>query len=473
MKRSELFFGAVLVPIDFVALLTAGAAAYYLRVSPYVQRVRPAIFELDLPFFEYLQLVAIVSLTIVIIFALQGLYAMQATRRLRDELTRIFAGISMGVMGVIAFIFLSAELFQSRFILLAAYLLGLVFVSLGRWLVRRMQQFMMQRGLGVHRVVLVGGGRAAKQLAVTFSAQPALGYRVAGTLELVRWDVLEELYRYSGIDEVVQADPTLPAEDNLVLLDFCERYKLDYKYVPDLFETYAARVRMSQAGGVPLMELLRTPLEGWGRIAKRVMDLIGSIFGLLLLSPLFAAVAALVVLDSPGPVFYRQIRVGRNQRPFSMFKFRTMRREFCTGEHYGGEAAKKFEEQLRAGANERSGPLFKMKRDPRVTRVGRVLRKTRIDELPQLFNVLRGEMSLLGPRPHLPSEVERYQKHHIKLFTIKPGMSGMAQVSGSSGLPFAQEAKLDIGYIENWSLWLDVVLLFKTFRILFTDRNAV
>ena len=461
------------MPIDFIALMVAGAAAYYLRTSAYVERVRPAVFELDLPLVVYLQLAAIVAFAIVIIFALQGLYAMQATRRLREELTRIFAGISMGMMGVIVYIFLSAELFQSRFIFLAAYVFGLIFVSFGRWFVRRLQQVAVRRGLGVHPVALVGNGRSAQQLARAFAARPARGYRVVGSLDVVRWDALEELYRRQGIDEVIQADPTLPAEDNLVLLDFCEQYKLDYRYVPDLFETYAARVRLTQENGVPLMALLRTPLEGWGRIAKRVMDLIGSMAGFVILSPLLAAVALLIVLDSPGSILYSQTRVGRNQILFSMFKFRTMRKEFCTGEAYGGDAAKKFEEQLRAGANERSGPLFKMRRDPRITRVGRVLRKTRLDELPQLINVLRGEMSLLGPRPHLPSEVERYQKHHIKLFTIKPGMSGMAQVSGSSGLTFDQEAKLDIGYIEDWSLWLDVVLLFKTIRIIFTDRNAV
>lgn len=164
MKRSELFFGAALVPIDFVALILSGAAAYYLRISEYMQRVRPAVFGLDLPFLEYLQLVSIVAVIILVVFALQGLYVMQATRRLREELTRIFAGISMGVMGVIIYIFLSAELFQSRFILLAAYLFALVFVSLGRWLVRRMQLLMIRQGVGVHRVALVGNGRFAGQI---------------------------------------------------------------------------------------------------------------------------------------------------------------------------------------------------------------------------------------------------------------------------------------------------------------------
>jgi lipopolysaccharide/colanic/teichoic acid biosynthesis glycosyltransferase len=150
-----------------------------------------------------------------------------------------------------------------------------------------------------------------------------------------------------------------------------------------------------------------------------------------------------------------------------------MKTEFSVGENYGGEAAKKIDQELRAKTNERSGPLFKMRNDPRITSVGRFIRKWRIDELPQFINILKGEMSLLGPRPHLPNEVERYEKHHQKLFTIKPGMSGMAQVNGNAGLTFEQEASLDITYVEQWSIRLDIVLLIKTFLLLVGDRNAV
>lgn len=473
MKRSELLFGALLVPLDFAALIVAAAAAYAIRTSAYVQQLRPAVFEVDLTFLEYMQLAAAVSGLVVIIFALQGLYAMQVTRRLLDEVTRIFSGVSMGIMAVIVAMFLSAELFQSRFILLLAYGFAILLVATGRWLVRTVQVWLLRRGIGVHRVVLVGNGRLAGQLARLFARKLYLGYRVVGKLEQVRWAELDRIQQEQGIDEVIKTDQTLPDEDNLVLLDFCERYKLTYKYIPDLFETYATRIKFSQVQGVPVMELLRTPLDGWGRVAKRLLDLAAAAVGVLLLTPLFLAVALLIRWESPGPVFYRQTRVGRNMQPFDIFKFRSMYVRYCTGQRYGGAAADQFERQLREQANERSGPLFKMRRDPRVTRIGRWLRRMRIDELPQLFNVLRGEMSLVGPRPHLPHEVARYSKRHHKLFTIKPGMSGMAQVHGSAGLPFEQEAKLDIGYIEDWSLWLDLILLFKTVKILFTDRNAV
>ena len=474
MKRSDLIFDAVLLPLDFVALFAAGAVAYYLRTNAYVQSVRPAVFVLDLPVIEYLQLVTVVVFVIIGVFALQGLYVTQARRRLLDEQTKIFSGISMGFMGVIVYIFLSAELFQSRFILLAAYLLAILFVSLARIGVRRVQVAMLKKGYGVYRVLLVGNGRIGRQLFEMFEKKPQMGYLVVGRSGIARWESLEKVYRDEGIDEVIQTDPTLPVEDTLMLLDFCEQRRIDYKYVPDLFETYAPRVRFRHIGSVPLMELMRTPLEGWGRVAKRMVDLAGSIFGLLLMAIPFLVVAILIKLDSHGPVFYRQTRVGRNTKNFDIYKFRSMRSVYCTGDNYGGKGAARFEDELRNKSNERSsGPLFKMRNDPRVTKVGKILRRTRIDELPQLFNVLVGEMSLVGPRPHLPKEVERYDRHHRRLFTIKPGMTGMAQVQGNAGLPFEQEARFDIGYIENWSFWLDAVLLVKTIRILFTDRNAV
>ena len=461
------------MPLDFFALLVAGAVAYFLRTSTYVQRVRPAVFELDLPLPEYMQLIVMVSLVIIGIFALLGLYGMDSTRKLLDEFTRIFSGISIGVMLVILYIFLSAELFQSRFIVMAAYLFAVVFVMSGRYFVRRLQRYLLSRGVGIHRVVLAGNGPIEESLRQLFLKRPLLGYKVVGVVPEIAWDALEEIHRLHGIDEIIQTNASLPESDNLVLLDFSEQYKIDYKYVPNMFETYAANVRFRTISTIPIMELSRTPLDGWGRVAKRAIDVFGSLLGLVLLSPLFLLVAFLIRRDTPGPVFYKQIRVGRNMKPFEIIKFRSMFLEDCIGTEYGGQRAERKYEDLKAQLNERTGPLFKMKDDPRITKMGKFIRHWRIDELPQLLNVFKGEMSLFGPRPHLEKEVVQYDKYHRKLFTIKPGMSGMAQVAGNAGLSFEEEAKLDIAYIEHWSLWLDVVILLKTFKILLTDKNAV
>ena len=218
---------------------------------------------------------------------------------------------------------------------------------------------------------------------------------------------------------------------------------------------------MRTLGGYPIVALRRTPLEGWGRVWKRLLDFVVALVGLLLLWPVFALIALVITADSAGPVFFRQVRVGRNQRSFRIVKFRTMVKN-----------AEELKRKLLLH-NERSGPLFKMKDDPRVTRVGRFLRMWRLDEFPQFFNVLLGEMSLIGPRPHLPEEIERYDRYHRKLFAIKPGMTGLAQVSGSSSLPFEKEAALDVHYIEHWSPKLDLLIFMKTIQRLLGDRSAV
>lgn len=461
MKRSELFFDAVRLPVDFLACVLAGLLAYWIRVSPFVRQVRPVLFDVDLPLREYVGLVVAVSLFTLVVFASLGLYIMKATLRMVEELSRIVAGISLALFGVIFWMFIRAELFNSRFILVAAWVLAILLVAGGRTVIRRLQFQLLRRGRGVHRVILVGQSPVVAGLHALFPKRPDLGYRVVAQLDRVQRDVLERLEKEYGLDGVIRCTSDLSVEENRVLLDFCEDHKLDFLYIPDLYEARISNVVMRTLGGYPLVELRRTPLEGWGRIWKRVLDIAGAVIGLVLLSPFFLVTALAIMADSSGPVFFRQTRVGRNKKAFEITKFRTMVKN-----------AEQLKPQL-LPQNERSGPLFKMRNDPRITRIGRVLRVARIDEFPQLFNVLRGDMSLVGPRPHLPEEIERYSRHHRKLFTIKPGMTGLAQVSGSSSLPFEKEATLDIHYIESWSPKLDLLILVRTVRRLLGDRSAV
>lgn len=461
MKRSEIFFDALLVPVDFLAIVVASISAYAIRVSPTVRALRPVLFEVDLPLREFIGIVVIVAAFTLVVFAVLGLYAMEVTRRAIDEFTRIVAGITLSVMSVILWMFLRADIFESRFILLAAWLSSIFLVALARYTMRTAQIRFLERGVGAHRVLLVGATSTADHLARMIRDHPRMGYRVTGRLTEVTREELERLRRHAGIDEVIQCDPSLPERVNFLLLDFCDDYKIDYKYIPNLYSTLVSNVRMRTLASYPLVELRRTPLEGWGRVAKRGLDVLGSFGGLLILSPLFAVVAAAIVWDSGTPVFFTQTRLGRYQRPFRIVKFRTM----------GTDAEQRKQGLLKK--SERPGPLFKMRNDPRVTRVGRVLRRTRIDELPQLWNVCKSEMSMIGPRPHLPEEISRYRKEHRKLFTLKPGMTGVSQVSGSSDLSFDEEAALDIQYVEQWSLKADLQILLKTAWRILWDRSAV
>jgi exopolysaccharide biosynthesis polyprenyl glycosylphosphotransferase len=461
MKRSELFFDAVRLPVDFLACITAGLLAYWIRLSPLARQIRPVLFEVDLPLREYLTLVVAVSLFAVLIFALLGLYAMESTRRAIDEFTRIAAGATLAILGIIFFMFIRAEVFNSRFLLIAAWVFAVVLLMAGRAMIRLIQVRLVRQGVGVHRVMLIGNTPITEGLKSLFAMRPELGYLVVGQMEHVERSLLEQAQRTVGVDEIIRCDPSLPEEENMSLLDFCEDYKIDFRYIPDFYETRVGNVLMRTLGGYPIVELRRTPLEGWGRIWKRLFDLAASGTGLFVLAPSFLLVAIAITTDTQGPVFFRQMRIGRHQRSFRIVKFRTMVRN-----------AEELKPQL-LPYNERSGRVFKMTNDPRATRMGRFLRMWRIDEFPQLFNVLRGDMSLIGPRPHLPEEIAEYEKHHRKLFTIKPGITGLAQVSGSSSLPFEKESALDIHYIEHWSPKLDFFVFFRTIRRLLGDRSAV
>lgn len=462
MKRSEIFFSAILVPLDFLAIMVASVGTYVIRVSPALDTIRPAIFEFDLPLRQYVVLVAAVALLSIVIFAFLGLYSMGATRGGFEEFTKICAGATLSVATVIGWMFFRAEVFQSRFLLVAAWLASIVLIEIGRRFVRSVQTRLLERGVGSHLVVIVGDTKIAEEIKEKFRSDKRVGYRLISHLKRINRDELEGIKNKFLIDEIIQCDPNLSEEAILTLLDFCEDHKIEYKYVPNLYSTLTSNVVTRTLAGFPMVELRRTPLDGWGRVSKRAFDLFGAIFGLIVLAPFFAVIGFIVAWDSPGPIFFKQKRVGRNKKTFRIVKFRTMIKD-----------AEKMKKEL-MDKNERSGgPLFKIKNDPRITRSGKILRKYRIDELPQLWNVLRNDMSLIGPRPHLPEEIARYRKEHMRLFTVKPGMTGLAQSSGSSSLTFDEEATMDIQYIEQWKMKLDIQILLRTLWKLLWDRTAV
>jgi exopolysaccharide biosynthesis polyprenyl glycosylphosphotransferase len=461
MKKSELIFTAILVPLDFLMLLGAGLAAYFSRINPWTVQYRPVLFHLNLPFDKYFILLIGVSIFLLIVFALVGLYQIKAIRPLLDDFLKILVGVSAGIIVLVFYIFLRREWFDSRFLILAGWLLAIFFVFFGRFLINRWQKYLMRKyHWGAHRVLVVGRDGISQKITQRIKLEPSLGYRLVTNLIEPDIEEIRAKVNNPGVDEIILADPDWPREKILELVNFCEENHLAFKFVPNLFQTLTSNTSVETLGDVPIIELKRTALDGWGRIIKRIIDFIGALFGLIILSPLFIIVAFFIKWDSAGPVLVRLRRVSQS-REFDLYKFRSMIE--------GAEDLKKF---LWAYNERQDGPLFKMKNDPRVTKVGRILRKYRIDEFPQLINVLKGEVSLIGPRPHQPDEIVRYQKHHKKVLAIKSGMTGFAQVSGSSDLPFEEEIKLDTYYIENWSPLMDFKIFLKTLMILFRDRSA-
>ncbi|MFH1565571.1 MAG: sugar transferase [bacterium] len=468
MKKSELIFSALLVPVDFLMLILAGIAAYFLRVSPLVAKWRPVLFAMNLPFERYLFLTLAVAVFGVLIFAVSGLYHISTQKRLFKEFFQIIVATSATILVVILYVFFSRELFESRFIVLAAWVLAIIFVSFGRFFIKKLQRFLVGKyNVGVRNIVVIGEDKLSRKVIKEIKRNPDLGYRIIKRFFELKTDKIKEFLLNSNpqIDEVVLASPHYERNNILEFLDFCEEQRIGFKFVPNLFQTHAINVEMNTFDGVPLIEIKRTPLDGWGKIIKRWVDIVGSLVGLIILSPLFLIIAIIIKIDSEGPIFVKLKRISQKQE-FGLYKFRSMIAHDLDG------SAESLKSSLIALNERKDSPLFKMKNDPRITRVGKFLRKTRIDELPQLINVLKGNMSLIGPRPHQPDEIEKYEKHHKKVLLIKPGMTGMAQISGSSDLPFEEEVKLDTYYIENWTLLKDIYILLKTIIIFFTDKSA-
>jgi len=466
MKKSELFFNVLRLPVDFLMLLLAGISTYFLRTE-ILSAFRPVLFEFNLPFDRYLYLTVFISLIFLASYAISGLYSLKARRGFFEELFKIIIASSAGIMAVIVYIFLRQELFNSRFLVLGSWGLAIFFVFLGRLLVSGFQKFYVsKRNFGVQSLIVIGNDDLAVAIIGQINSHPSYGYRLFRHIPLLVFDVIKQAKDNDLLDEVILTNPDYPEEKILELVDFCHDNHVVFKYVPNIYKTLTANFDIDILGGLPLIELKRTRLDGWGKVFKRMVDMISAIIGLIIFSPLFLFTAIAVKLDTSGPVFVRLKRTSRNKE-FLLYKFRSMVACDLDG---GAESLK----ASLVALNERGdGPLFKIKNDPRITRAGRIIRRFRVDELAQFINILKGDMSLVGPRPHQPDEIEKYQKHHRKLLAIKAGATGLAQVSGSSDLPFEQEVVLDTYYIENWTLWLDLKIILKTMFKMLTDKSAV
>lgn len=472
MKRSELFFSFLLVPLDFVMIILAGTSAYYLRFTGLATEIRPVIFSL--PFGEYFKILLLIAAAWLIIFALAGLYSIKGSRRLTEEIYRVILACSTGLMLIVVLIFVFRELFSSRFIVLAGWLLAIVFISFSRIIVRTIQRILMKHDIGVHKIVLVGNSATTDALIHEFSSRKNLGYEIAKRLKNFSLEdeaALTEFIKTNEVDEIMQSDPNLSKAEVLRLYDFADENHLTFKYAADLLGAKVLKTEVAEIAGIPVVEVKETPLDGWGRILKRIFDIVFSLFLIILFSPILLLAALAIKFDSRGPIIYKNERVMKNGC-FKLFKFRSMIYQYCVGEEYGSKQAMELEKKLIEEKNTKTGPIYKIGDDPRLTRVGKFLRRWSIDELPQFFNVFLGSMSLVGPRPHQPREVAKYERHHKKVLSIKPGITGLAQISGRSDLSFEDEVKLDSYYIENWSLWFDISILLRTPLAVLKGRRA-
>lgn len=468
MKKTELIFNLISIPVDAAMLLIAAVVSFYLRQNT-TSIVGPIVYHLQLG--EFLNAAMNILPFLLLIFALLGLYNLRGTRAFTNELGKIIIAISLGLLVFILFFFFNQSLFPSRFIVLATWGLGIVFMFIGRLILRAIQGQLFLKGIGLHKLVIVNGKNSHTGIIEQVYKNKSYGYQIIKEIDFNETTLaeLEVLYEKGKIDEILQANPSLSDVANLQLVEFARNKGLQFSFVPNLFEVQRNVVETSSVKGIPVISLKNTPLDGWGKVAKRVLDIFASSLCLLVTSPLFILIALAIKLDSKGKIIYIATRGGSDE-DFKFYKFRSMFSHMSVGDRYGGDAAEKIRLELwkkndRGGAE---GPFLKIKSDPRVTRVGRFLRKTKLDEIPQFWNVLKGDMSMVGPRAHVLDEVDRYRNRYRRMFSIKPGTFGMSQIAQMSwlDLPFEEEIKLNTYYIENWSLWLDIKILAKSFWLL-------
>jgi len=465
-RRANILFTLVLVVNDLAMVALAFFLAYWLR-----KNVTPAAIDIA-PFRDYLVMLVIQVVTMLTIFFFSRLYDVKRSMPRLDEFYRIFAATSIATIFTIAlttFLFKNStlELDFPRVMIIYAWVLTVLLMTISRSLLVLARNWLRGRGFGTDRLLIVGTGDVGRMILQKIRQMPRLGYEVVGFVDgetengreimgvpiLGGIDDIPRLVQEHEIEEVIIGRPELDHQDLLAIISRCERGQVGIKIFPDLFQIIATELSIGDLGGLPLLTVRDIALRGWKLTLKRSVDLVGSAVGLIILSPILMSLAALIKLDSPGPVFYAQERMGLDAKPFWCLKFRSMRTDA-----------------------EKDGPGWTTEGDPRVTRLGAFIRRFSVDEFPQLINVFVGEMSLVGPRPERPVYVEQFQRsipRYMDRHREKAGMTGWAQVNGLRGdTSIAERTKYDLWYIENWSLWLDFKIILRTFFGILGDRHA-
>ncbi|HEV7428641.1 MAG TPA: undecaprenyl-phosphate glucose phosphotransferase [Thermoanaerobaculia bacterium] len=440
---------------DAVASNLAMLCAWFLRFSLKIIPVTKGQQEVE----TYLQLLPIVTIVFPLAFAVQGLYRIRPTRSKTEEWLLVAIGSIVATVvfsGVLLWVRPGRpDVLYSRATLGIFLICAIVFVILGRAIVRGVVERGHRGGKRLDRVLIAGSGELARAVVERVNGHRELGFLVVGYLVngdeakldlpcLGTIDQAEQVIAEQNIDHVFVALPHASSQAMMALLDRLVRSVVSIHVVPDLLQFMVLRSRVEDLDGLPTINLSETPLEGWSRFLKRGFDLIVATVALIVFSPVMLIVAIAIKFGDRGPIFYRQERMGLDGKPFDIFKFRSMR----------------------VGAEQETGAKWAEKNDPRRTRVGRFIRETSLDELPQLFNVLLGDMSVVGPRPERPQFVEQFRAefpHYMLRHKVRAGITGWAQVHGWRGnTSIRMRIEHDLYYIENWSLMLDLKILFMT-----------
>ncbi len=458
--------------LDLILVNVAFMAAYYVRykLQWFAAETDPAAYT------DWIGQQFLYVLLIAVIFWRGRVWDRRRGEFWIDEMSRLTNATTTAIAGIVTLAFFILPEPFSRLMYVWTFLFTIGFLAFTRFARRVSLSILYARGVGVDNVLVIGAGEVGRGVIRTLLARPDLGLNAIGYLHdgrgennlgsgriphLGDWSRLKTVIsKNREVDQVFIALPADQHDQTLKLVRQCHDLGVRPQVVPDLFELSLSRVEFNNMAGIPVFSVRDLRISRWGLAVKRLIDLAICIA----ISPIFALVTAIIgaaiKLESPGPIFFAQKRIGKDGKPFTFYKFRSMVVD-----------AEDRRAQLEA-MNEADGPIFKIREDPRLTRVGKFIRRLSLDELPQIWNVWRGDMSLVGPRPPLPSEVAKYQPWHRERLAVKGGMTGLWQTSGRSDLTFDEQCLLDIYYIENWSLPFDFRLIFQTIPYVLFGKGA-
>jgi exopolysaccharide biosynthesis polyprenyl glycosylphosphotransferase len=458
--------------IDVFCVLVSGAIAFLLRFSPsYLRHLiveNPFRIPTDQPIARYGGFLLLYVALILLFCQLQDLYRTPRGRLSSEETLAVIKAVSFATLLLTAFIYLSGVKIVSRSVVVISLLLNVLALAAWRYAKRRIVVHRAELGIGSRNAVVVGAGKVGQALARALEENKLLGYRFKGFLDANHCNdprtlgTIEDLPRVARAEFIDDVFITIPSERELVKRIAVEarRNRLDVQVIPELYDGLGWHAPLRHVGDFPIMEIQWRAIPAAGLFAKRALDVVLSCIGLVVCLPVLVVLASWIALDTKGPVFYRSRRVGKKGQVFDCYKLRTM-----------VPNADELKESLR-NRNEREGPFFKIEKDPRITPSGRFLRKYSLDELPQLWNVLKGDMSLVGPRPHPLDDYKQYDLDHLRRLEIKPGITGLWQVTARSDPSFERNMQLDLQYIDTWNLSMDLLILVRTVFVVLEGNGA-
>lgn len=475
-SRNSKLYSLILILADIAFLMAAFTIAYIVRVQ---LDTRPLVNEIYA--FEFFRTFVLIVPFWILVYASLGLYHPSTYNYRLREWAKIGIGSFVGILLVIGWQFASeTDILPARLVAVYAFIGAFVFLVLGRELLRFIRTQLFRYGRGVRRVLVIGSSDTTADIVSSLANTKRSGYKIVaitGSKKAMPANVQCRHYasldtalaslRYDRVDTIIQTDLYDSAERNQKILGTAQTHHIEYNFIPGEAEFYSGKNTTNIILGYPMITVYQTPLVGWGAIVKSITDLVIVSISILILSPIFILIMLLQKIFNPGPIFYVSKRLSRFSEPINLIKFRSMGAKFGKK-----DAAEEFREMGREDLAVEYEKNRKVENDPRITRFGKFLRNTSLDELPQLFNVLKRELSLVGPRPILPQEVNMSEGKAALLHSVKSGVTGLWQVSGRSELSFDERIELELFYAQNWTFWLDIKILFKTIAVVFRGKGA-